>query len=80
MASRNIEIIGYDGNLKTVNKIAFFAELDQEGKLFFKAESQNVNDIAAMLIIYDQEEALGEFTSLLLKVLTLQSKRLSSDQ
>lgn len=79
MASRNIELIGIDGNPKAVNKIAFFAEQDREGKIFFKAESQNVSESAAISIIYDQEEALAEFTSLLLKVLTLQSKRLSSD-
>lgn len=80
MASRNVELVGIDGSSKTVNKIAFFAEQDQEGKVFFKAESQNVSDIAAMSIIYDQEEAFAEFCSLLMKVLTLQSKKLSDSE
>lgn len=80
MASRNIELVGIDGNLKGVNKIAFFAEEDQEGKVFFKAESQNVSDIAAMSIIYDKEEAFAEFCSLLMKVLTLQAKKLEESE
>ncbi|HCL03107.1 MAG TPA: hypothetical protein DHW61_11990 [Lachnoclostridium phytofermentans] len=77
MSSRNIELIGYDSNLKTVNKIAFFAEQDQEGNVFFKAESQNSSDIAALSIVYDQDEAFSEFCTLLMKVLTLQVNKLS---
>ena len=80
MSSREIELIGFDGNLKTVNKIAFFAEQDQEGKVFFKAESLNASDRAAMSIIYDKEEAFAEFCSLLMQVLTLQAKKLEKNE
>ncbi len=80
MGSRNIELIGIDGNFKVVNKIAFYAEQDRDGKVFFKAESQNSSDISAMTIIYDKEEAFTELCSLLINVLTLQSKQLSASE
>lgn len=80
MSSRDISLIGYDGNTKTVNKVAFYAELDQEGNVFYKSEAQTVSETAALSIIYDKEEAFAEFSSLLFRVLESQSKRLTSDQ
>ncbi|WP_312372982.1 hypothetical protein [Lachnoclostridium sp.] len=79
MSSRDIEFIGYDCCHKTVNKIAFFAEKDQDGKVFFKAEAQNASITAALSMIYDQEEAFTEFCSLLRNILTLQSKKLENN-
>ncbi|HCL03793.1 MAG TPA: hypothetical protein DHW61_15540 [Lachnoclostridium phytofermentans] len=78
MSSRDIELIGYDGSSKTVNKIAFFAEKNQEGQVFFKAESQNSIYIAALSIIYDKEEAFTEFCSLLKNVMEQQAKKLEN--
>ena len=76
MSSANVKIIGLDGNFKEVRKIAFFADQDQDGTVFFKAEAQCDNQRAALAINYDKAEAIYEFACLLEKILVLQESKL----
>lgn len=71
------KVITWTGEEKSVRKIAFFAEKDQKGDIFFKIEGQNNSSQFMVDYSYDRSKALKKYLELLDKLIDSQVLNLS---
>ena len=69
------------GNIeKNIVKIAIFAEMDPDRKIFYKIEGQTGADITAIAFIYDIGNAVEEMGKIVNDILTRQTYELKKDR
>jgi hypothetical protein len=78
MQKGRARIKAYGGSMQEVVKIAFFAELGPDGKVFFKTEGQDGSTAFAISFGYTQEEMVNQIAELARNVLGQQEKQLMS--
>lgn len=61
MITAPVRIKCIDQQEREVKKLAVFAELDAQGKIFIKIEGHNSSMISAIKFDYDLENGLGHF-------------------
>lgn len=76
---RTFTVTTWSGKEMPVKKIAFFADKDQQGKVFYKIEGQNSSSFYMINFYYDRETAFEDYLKLLDALITSQVNNLQID-